>query len=88
MPAAAVGSVWATNVWSALAWEELTWADALALVFVLDLNSRIYRFLCSYYGVSSGDLTSMARRYMDAMSSGDANQRWYQLVQDATDAMS
>lgn len=87
MPAGAVGAVWAADVWSALAWEALTWADVVALVFVLDINSRVYRYLCSYYGVSSGDLNTMARRYMNAMTTGDANQRWYRLIQDATNAM-
>jgi hypothetical protein len=86
MPAGAVGTCWATNVWSALAWEEFTWADALALVFVLDINSRVYRYLCNYYSVSSGDLTSMSLRYMSTLT-GDMNQRWHRLVQDATDAM-
>jgi hypothetical protein len=38
--------------------------------------------------VSSGDLTQMADRHMDAQTSGDRTQRWHALVQEATDAMS
>jgi hypothetical protein len=57
-----------------------------ALEFIGDINSRVYRYLCDYYSVSSGDLTSMATKYMATLS-GDMNQRWHRLVQDATDAM-
>jgi hypothetical protein len=83
-----VGSVWATGSWSDTAWEALTWDTAVALAFILGMNARLYAYLCSHYGVSSGDLTQMADRHMDAQTSGDRTQRWHALVQEATDAMS
>jgi hypothetical protein len=88
VPAGAVGSCWASGSWSATCWEALTWAEAQALVFVLDMNARLYRYLCSHFSVSSGDLTSLVNRHMDAQTSGDRNQRFHALIQEATDAMS
>lgn len=87
MPAGAVGSCWATNSWSATAWEALTWADAAALAFILDMNSRLLSYLQSFYSTTNPDLTTLARKYMDNELSGDMNLRWRQLIQDATDAM-
>lgn len=89
MPAGAVGSCWAAGAWPATVWEALSWADAAGdgpLAFVLEINARLYVFLCDYYGVSSGDLTTMADRYMDGLS-GDGDARFRKMVQDATDAM-
>lgn len=92
MPAGVVGSVWAAGSWSATAWEANTWANAgggPSLVFVLDLNTRLIVFLCDHYGVSTAtsDLTTLMERYMNGLT-GTRNQRFFQMVQDATDAMS
>ena len=88
MPAGPIGAVWGAGTWSDTAWEAGTWADEAALLsFVGPINERVYVYLCDYYAVSSGDLTTMATRYMDALTTGDRNQKWHKLVQDATDAM-
>jgi hypothetical protein len=88
VPAGPIGSCWATGSWSDTAWEALTWQDAVALAFILDLNLRLYRYLCSHFSVSSGDLTSLVNRHLDAQTSGDRTQRFHALIQEATDAMS
>lgn len=59
-----------------------------ALAFVLDVNTRIMVYLRDLYAVSAGENTALTRRRMDALSSGDANQRLLQIIADATAAMS
>jgi hypothetical protein len=86
MPAGAIGACWAAGSWEDTAWEALSWADVVALAFVLDMNSRLYVYRCDYYSVPSGDLTTMATRYLRE-DSGEYNNRWHRMVQDATDAM-
>ena len=86
MPAGPVGSVWASGTWSDLAWEELTWADAVALLFVLDLNTRLLVYLRSLYGVTGGDLTTLTQRYLRSQT-GEMNARFKKLITDATNAM-
>jgi hypothetical protein len=89
MPAGAIGSVWTAGSWADDCWEAGTWADASAgaLPFVGDMNTRVLAYLRDYYTVSEGDLTTLATRYMNELTTGDRNQKWHQLVQDATDAM-
>lgn len=66
---------------------EVLWASGLSLAFILDMNTRLYVYLCNYYGVSTGELTALVQRYLAGLS-GNYNQRMIQLIQDATDAMS
>ncbi len=88
---AAIGTVWATGSWVSVGgWAAGTWADAGAgptIPYVADMNARLYVYLCAYYSVTSGDLTTMITRYTRAMTTGDATQRFQQMIQDATDAM-
>ena len=87
MAAGPVGTSWASGSWSVTAWTELTWADAIALAFVLDMNTRLRVYLCSLYSVpDTSDLTPMVTRYVNAQS-GEMNARVQQLIDDATDAM-
>jgi hypothetical protein len=65
----------------------LLWGAAALLTFVLDLNTRLMVFLRDYYGVTGGDLTTLADQYMDAMTDGDRTERFERLIQDATDSM-
>lgn len=60
----------------------------VAIAYVQDLNTRLRVYLLAYYGLTgSKDLTTLADRYMDAMTTGDRTQRFRRLMQDATDAM-
>jgi hypothetical protein len=88
MPAGAVGSCWAADSWSATAWEANSWADAEALAFVLDLNTRILVYLRDFYSDADGDLSTLIKRYLESADSGtgDMTQRFKNLIQDATDA--
>lgn len=87
MAAGPVGSVWATGSWSDLAWEELTWADAAALAFVFDMNTRLRVYLCDLYGLpNTTDTTTLVTRYL-ASQTGEMNARIRKLINDATDAM-
>lgn len=87
MPAGAVGSVWQALSWSATCWEALTWADAQALTFVLDLNTRLKVYLCSLYGLpATVDTTTVVQRYLRSQT-GEMNARLRKLIADATAAM-
>ena len=86
MPAGAVGTTWAAGVWTDTCWEALTWADALALQFVLDVNTRVLRYLRHHYSAPTGDLNALTLRYLNAQT-GEMNARWHKLVTDATAAM-
>jgi len=62
-------------------------AAAAGLGYSMDMNTRIWRYLLNHYAVSTGDLTSLSRRYVDGLTTGDATARWRQLEDDATGAM-
>lgn len=81
----AIGTVWADDTWDDDAWADDTWADAGAatIVFTDDVNALLYRFLCNEYSVTSGDLTQMITRYTGGLSSGDATQRFQQMIANA-----
>lgn len=62
-------------------------SGTVLLPFVLDINTRLWVYLGSVYGFSSSpDLNSMIERYLRGLT-GDYNNRWKQLIQDATTAM-
>ena len=87
MAAGPIGSVWATGSWTDTSWEEFTWADASALAFVLDMNTRIRVYLCDLYGLpQTTDTTTIVQRYLRSQT-GDMNARFRKLIRDATDAM-
>lgn len=87
MAAGPIGSVWAAGSWSDTCWEEFTWADAVALLFVLDLNTRLRVYLANLYGLpETTDLTTMVQRYLAAQT-GDMTARFQKLIRDATAAM-
>ena len=84
----AIGTVWADDTWESDAWADDTWADAGAgQPNVGDLNAQLMVYLRDYYSVSGGDLTTLATRYMNELTTGDRNQKFLQMVQDALDAM-
>lgn len=90
MAAGPIGSVWAAGSWADDCWEADTWADLASgtLPFTGDLNTRLLQFLRDHYSTNSSDLTTLATKYMDSLTSGDRNQKWKQMEQDAHDAMS
>lgn len=83
------GTVWAANSWDVDAWQADTWRDAVegALTFVLDLNTRLLVYLQDLYSTSNPDLATLTQRRLRELS-GDFNNRFHKLIQDATDAMS
>ena len=87
MAAGAIGSVWATGSWADDCWEAFTWADAGALAFVFDMNTRLRVYLCDLYGLpNTTDTTTLVDRYL-ASQTGEMNARLRKLIADATDAM-
>jgi len=50
---------------------------------VLDLNTRLAVYLRGYYSHPAGDLTTLINRYLASLS-GDYNNRWNKMVDDAT----
>lgn len=89
MAAGPVGTVWATGSWTDTCWTENVWAAlGAALDFVLDLNTRIAVFVRDRYSQPTGDLTTLATRYLTTEAvGGDANAKFLRMIQDATDAM-
>ena len=86
MPAGPVGSVWKSGSWSATAWAANTWANASAAAgnAILDLNTRLYVYLNSYYGYNPPkDLATLVPRYLAGLT-GDYMNRWNKMVDDAT----
>lgn len=62
-------------------------AAVAALAFVLDLNTRLCVFLRDFYSQPTGELTTLASKYLREEVSGDMNVRFRQLVTDANTAM-
>lgn len=62
----------------------LLWTTA-TLQFILDMNTRIFVYLCSLYSAdpATSDNTALTRRYLDA-ATGDANARFQALISAAT----
>jgi hypothetical protein len=87
MPAGPIGGSWAAGSWSDLAWEVNTWQDAVALAFVLDLNTRLLVFLRDYYAEPNGDFNALMKRYLETVATGDMTGRFQQLIATATAAM-
>lgn len=89
MAAGPVGSVWAEGCWADTCWEDGVWAEASegGITFDGRGNELLYVFLCDHFGVTGGDLTTMATKYMDALTSGDRTQRWKQMEADAIAAV-
>lgn len=86
MPAAAIGSVWASGTW-ATTWEQFTWADIAGVAgnHNPDLNARLYVYLNAFYGCSPPkDLVPLMTRYLNEQTSGDRTQRVQKLLKDAT----
>jgi hypothetical protein len=54
--------------------------------FILDLNTRIFVYLCTLYSLDplDADLTSMICRYLDDQTTGDYDQRFQHLIDQAT----
>lgn len=65
----------------------IAWAVGAALEFVLDLNTRMIVYLRDHFSVTGGDNTTLVRRKMDELTTGDANQKFLQIIADATAAM-
>jgi hypothetical protein len=87
MPAGPVGSCWAAGSWEDTAWEANPWFNAGAAVgnAILDLNTRLHRFLNEFYGTSSDkDVTTLMTKYLNEELTGDYNVRVRQLIDDAT----
>jgi hypothetical protein len=61
------------------------WASSSG-VFILDLNTRLFVYLCTLYGYdpADADLTSMICRYLDDQTTGDYDQRFQHLIDQAT----
>lgn len=72
---------------SAFTYSGILASGAVALAFVLDLNTRLMVYLRDLYTVTGGDLTTLVARRLGELS-GDYTSRMRQLIQDATDAMS
>ena len=87
MPAGAVGSCWASGSWSNTCWEANAWADAAALAFVLDMNTRLSVYLRDFYGLPTADPLPLLRRYLEDETSGEFAARFRQLMAAATGAM-
>lgn len=64
----------------------ILWSFGVSLAFVLDLNTRLMVFLRDHYSIVGGDLNTEIERYLNGLS-GDMQNRWKQLIQDATDTM-
>lgn len=64
----------------------ILWQTAAALAFILDMNTRIFAYLCSFYSVdmATSDNTSLTRRYLDTQLTGEHTARFRQLMDDAT----
>ena len=56
---------------------------AVALAFILDLNTRLRQLFDTTYSLSGSDLTTGFARYQAGLT-GDANNRLAQIIDDAT----
>lgn len=63
----------------------LPWSEAEG-AFILDLNTRLRVYLTGLYGLdyATSDLTSMICRHLDEQTSGDYDQRFLRLIDEAT----
>ena len=80
--------VWGSGVWGDLVWGPNVWpSSGVSIQLEPDMNTRLLLYLQAYYSVTNPDLTTLATRYMNGLTTGDRNQKFKQMMQDATDAM-
>lgn len=87
MAAGPIGDCWATGSWTDTCWEASTWVDSGVAVgnAILDLNTRLHRFLNDFYSTSADkDVSTLMAKYLNEELTGDANNRMKQLIDDAT----
>lgn len=65
----------------------LTQGTGPTMPYIADMDTRLLVYLRTLYSVPTGDLTTLVRRYLDAQTTGSANQRMQKLIADATAAM-